>query len=66
MVMGGNSCSKGSEIESRHSILPSRLIFHTYCRKFLLMFEKPKTDVKEAGMTHSKKQEVYLLLAVFS
>ena len=50
MVMGGDSCSKGLEFESRHSILDGQ--FFTYLFDVPSVFEKTKINEKRLGLAH--------------
>ena len=48
--MGGDSCSKGCEFESRHRILDGHDIFHGSFSHVFVVFEKTKINQKEAGV----------------
>ena len=45
MVMGGDSCSKGREFESRHRILDGNFS-HLFVVKLYFVFEKTKINEK--------------------
>ena len=51
--MGGDSCSKGCEFESRHHILDGHFFTYIFVVKFV--FEKTKINEKEAGVGPFKK-----------
>ena len=53
VVMGGDSCSKGHEFESWHSILDGH--FFTYLFAVKIVFVKTKINEKEAGVGSIKK-----------
>ena len=55
MVMGGDSCYKGHEFESRHQILDGHLFTFICCKNCNVCFKKTKINAKEAGVGPFKK-----------
>ena len=49
MIMGGDSCSKGREFESRHSILDGHFS-HLFVVKIVIGVQKDKINEKETGV----------------
>ena len=50
MVMGGDSCSKGCEFKSWHSILDGHFFTFICCKNCDVCLKKMKMNEKEAGV----------------
>ena len=57
-VNGGASCSNGREFESRHPILDGHFFTNVFVVKICNVFEKTKTNEKEARVGHLKKFKI--------
>ena len=56
MVMGGDSCSKGHQFESRHRILDGHFFTYIFYEKFVMCVKKTKINEKEAWIGPFVKQ----------
>ena len=51
MVMGNNSCSKGSGFKSQRRILDGHFFLLLCCKNYIVCLKRPKINEKEAGRT---------------
>ena len=66
MVMGDDSCSRSCGFETQHSVLNGHFFTLFCCKNCIVCLKRPKTNEKEAGLAHFKKQNIFQYLATFS